>query len=222
MSHSITLAFGPDFVASSVSVPFLAPEHPPRSVKEDASLGASSRPVCSPGMPAACPCPFCIVLIIRTPTESNAMQRDDAKTIHPSRSPTSGSPTSVTPSRATAYGTSTTLGAHSSNTPLRRQNNTFLLLRRLYLEELRTQELSAGLTRQVSGLSDRPTGTGNTALATTNTALTEAEKAWRALPAEERELYRQPEEAREMHLARLAQEHPVNSALADKCSPSYA
>ena len=207
------MAFGPDLAASSVSVPFLAPEHPPRCVKEGAFLGASSRPVCSPGMPAACPCPFCIVLIIRTPTESNAMQRDDAKTIHPSPSLTSGSPTSVTPSRATAYGTSTTLGAHSSNTPLRRQNNTFLLLRRLYLEELRTQELSA---------SDRPNGTGDTALATTNTALTEAEKAWRALPAEERELYRQPEEAREMHLARLAQEHPVNSALADKCSPSYA
>ncbi|KAL1713511.1 hypothetical protein EV715DRAFT_296015 [Schizophyllum commune] len=193
MSHSNTLAFGPDLAASSVSTPFLAPENPPRSVKEGASLGASSRPVYFP--------------------ESNAMQRDDAKTIHPSPSPTSGSPTSVTPSRATAYGTSTTLGAHSSNTPLRRQNNTFLLLRRLYLEELRTQELSA---------SDRPNGTGDTALATTNTALTEAEKAWRALPAEERELYRQPEEAREMHLARLAQEHPVNSALADKCSPLYA
>ncbi|KAL1725553.1 hypothetical protein EV714DRAFT_277398 [Schizophyllum commune] len=179
MSHSITLAFGPDLAASSVSVPFLAPEHPPRCVKEGALLGASSRPVCSP--------------------ESNAMQRDDAKTIHPSRSPTSGSPTSVTPSRATADGASTTLGAHSSNTPLRRQNNTFLLLRRLYLEELRTQELSAG---------DRPNGTGDAALATTNAALLEADKAWRALPAEKRELYRQPEEAREMHLARLAQEHP--------------
>ena len=123
------------------------------------------------------------------------MQRDDA---NPSRSPTSGSPTSVT-RRATADGTSTTLGAHSSNTPLRRQNKLFFLLRRLYLEELRTQELSAG---------DRPNGTGDTALATTNAALTEAEKAWRALSAEERELYRQPEEAREMHLARLAQEHP--------------
>ncbi|KAL1689291.1 hypothetical protein GGG16DRAFT_115225 [Schizophyllum commune] len=181
MSHSITLAFGPDLAASSVSVPFLAPEHPPRCVKEGALLGASSRLVCSP--------------------ESNAMQRDNAKTIHPSRSPTSGSPTSVTPSRATAYGTSTTLGAHSSNTPLRRQNNTFLLLRRLYLEELRTQELSAG---------DRPNGTGDIALATTNdtlAALLEADKAWRALPAEERELYWQPEEAREMK-ARLAQEHP--------------
>ncbi|KAI4518701.1 hypothetical protein K523DRAFT_419099 [Schizophyllum commune Tattone D] len=185
MSHSITLAFGPDLAASSVSVPFLAPEHPPRSVKEDASLGASSRPVYSP--------------------ESNAMQRDDA---NPSRSPTSGSPTSVAPSRATAEGTSTTLGAHSSNTPLRRPIKAYFVYRTLFLEGLRTQELSAGLTRQVSGLSDRPTGTGDTALATTNTALTEAEKAWRALPAEERELYRQPEEAREMHLARLAQEHP--------------
>ncbi|KAI5826609.1 hypothetical protein K523DRAFT_311013 [Schizophyllum commune Tattone D] len=167
MSHSITLAFGLDFVASSVSTPFLAPEHPPRSVKEGASLGASSRPVYSP--------------------ESNAVQRDDAKTIHPSRSPTSGSPTSVAPSRATADGTSTTLGARSSGTYPRRTINAYLLFRTHYLEELRKR--------------------GDIAFVTTNdkrAALLKVGEAWHALSYEERDMYWQ--EAREMK-ARLAQEH---------------
>ncbi|KAL1689296.1 hypothetical protein GGG16DRAFT_115230 [Schizophyllum commune] len=183
MSHSITFAFNFDFAASSVSVPFIAPEHRPRAVEEGTSLSANRPTVRS--------------------SESTATPKEDAPITHSSISPTSNPSVPTGPQKA-----STAPGARSLRTAPRRPPNAFMLFRRHYLEVLRAQEAADQARHGAEQvLSGSPTTTSDIAptlingidhASASNRRCSDQQvaNAWRAMSEAEREPFLQ--EAREM------------------------
>ncbi|KAL1661785.1 hypothetical protein GGF50DRAFT_129230 [Schizophyllum commune] len=180
---SITFAFNPDLTASSVSVPFIVPEHRPRAVEEGTSLSANRPTVRS--------------------SESTATPKEDAPIVHSPISPTSDPSVPTGPQK-----TSTAPGARSSRTASRRPPNAFVLFRRHYLEVLRAQEVADQARHDAEQvLSDSPPITSDIAPTDANGIdhdsasnrrcyNQQVANAWRAMSEAEREPFLQ--EAREM------------------------
>ncbi|KAL1673730.1 hypothetical protein EV122DRAFT_222067 [Schizophyllum commune] len=193
MSHSVAFAFSLDFAASSVSVPFIAPGHRPRTVEEGTSLGANRPTVRS--------------------SESTATPKEDAPIVRSSILPTSDTSVPTGPQK-----TSTAPGARSSRTAPRRPPNAFVLFRMHYIEVLRAQEAADQARHDaVQVLSGSPPTTSDIAPTLTNgidhasasnrrCSDQQVANAWRAMSEAERELFLQ--EAREMK-ARFDRELPA-------------
>ncbi|KAL1703954.1 hypothetical protein EV121DRAFT_291831 [Schizophyllum commune] len=184
MSHSITFAFNLDFAASSVSVPFIAPEHRPRTGEESTSFGANRPTVRS--------------------SESTATPKEDAPIVHSSISPTSDPSVPTGPQKA-----STAPGVRSSRTAPRRPPNAFVLFRRHYLEVLRAQEAADqahhDAEQVLSASPNTPSDIAPTLIngidhgaSASNRRCSDQQvaNAWRAMSEAEREAFLQ--EAREM------------------------
>ncbi|KAI4518706.1 hypothetical protein K525DRAFT_207852 [Schizophyllum commune Loenen D] len=198
MSHSITFAFNLDFAASSVSVPFIAPEHRLRTVEEGTSLSANRPTVRSSDMPASGLGPSCI---------------EDAPIVHSSISPTSDPSVPTMPQKA-----STAPGVRSLRTAPCRPPNAFVLFRRHYLEVLRAQEAADQARHDAEQvLSDSPptpsdidptliNGIDHASASNRRCSDQQVANAWRAMSEAEREPFLQ--EAREAK-ARFDRELPA-------------